>query len=151
MTRTNKIVIGVIIGVLVVCLAIAGLVFGAAAIGWKAAVRAGNEAAAMQNLKTIAALEIQYYNTHHREFGTFDDLVSEGFLSARFKGQAPVVDGYVFTLTITPKAENTRARYVLNGDPQDNSTGTNHFYLDSSSSEIRFNPNRRAGPNDPLL
>jgi hypothetical protein len=127
------------------------VLFGAAAIGWRSATRAGNEAATIQNLRTIGAVEIQYYNTHGRNFGTFEELTREAFLSERFKGQTPVKDGYVLTLTITPNAENTRAMYVLNADPQDDSAGTNHFYLDSSSNEIRVNPSHRAGPNDPPL
>ena len=149
MTRTKRIVIGLIIGVLLICLFIAvSLVLVS---GHRAAERAGNEAATIQNMKTIAAVEIQYYNTHGRKFGTFEDLTREQLISGKFKGEPPIVDGYILTLTITPKAENTRAMYVLNADPEDNSTGTNHFFLDSSSIEIRFNPDRRAGSNDPPL
>ena len=62
---TQKILIGLafagLLGIFVV-----GVFVGSAVIGWKAALRAGNEAATMQDLKTIAAVEIQYYNTHNR-------------------------------------------------------------------------------------
>jgi hypothetical protein len=46
---------------------------------------------------------------------------------------------------------NGKSMYVVTADPQDSSTGTKHFYLDSSSNEIRVNPHHRAGPNDPPL
>lgn len=151
MTRTKKIVIGVVIGVLVCLFVIAGVLFGAAFIGWKSAVRAGNEAATIQDLKTISAVEIQYYNTHGRKFGTFEDLTREKFLNERFRGEALLVDGYVLTLTINPATGNARSSYVITADPLNSSTGTNHFYLDSSSNEIRVNPDRRAGPDDPPL
>jgi Tfp pilus assembly protein PilE len=150
MTRTQKIVIGLAVPVLV-CLFIAGVLFGAAVIGFKSAVRAGNEAATIQDLKTISAIEIQYYNTHERQFGTFEDLIRQKFLNERFKGEPPITDGYVFTLKVSQVTGNGRSSYVLTADPQDSKTGTNHFYLDSSLTEICVNPDRRAGPNDPPL
>jgi hypothetical protein len=132
-------------------LAVAGVLLGAAVIGWKSALRSGNEAATIQNLKTIGAVEIQYYNTHGRKFGTFEELIREKFLNKRFKGEPPLVDGYVFTLTVNPATGNARSSYVVTADPQDSSTGANHFYRDSLSDEIRVNPDRRAGPDDPPL
>jgi hypothetical protein len=151
MTRTQKIVTGVVIAVLVCLLAAGGFLFGAALIGWRAATRAGNEAATVQNLRTIGAVEIQYYNTHGRRFGTFEDLIREELLSDKFKGEAPVTDGYVLKLTVTSATANANASYSVTADPQDDNTGRNHFYFDSSLEEIRINPNHRAGPNDPPL
>ena len=69
--RAKKIIIAVvIIGICV--LFVLGFLTGAAVIGWRAAIRSGNEAATIQNLKTIGAMEVQYFNTHKRTFGTFD-------------------------------------------------------------------------------
>jgi Tfp pilus assembly protein PilE len=146
MTRTQKIVLGFVIGV-VVCLFIAGILLGAAHVGWKSAVRAGNEAATIQNLKTIGTVERQYYVSHGRKFGTFEELVREQLVDARFRDEAAVVDGYVLTLTINPTSGNTQPKYVVTADPQQSSTGINHFYRDSSSDEIRVNPDHWAGPN----
>src|SRR5690349_20020301 len=84
--------------VLMIVIAIIGILIGPATIGWKAAQRAGNEAATLQDLKTIAAVQIQFYNTHNRTFGTFDQLIKDGVLDARFAGNPPSTDGYVFTL-----------------------------------------------------
>ena len=39
---------------LMIVIAIIGILIGAAVIGWNAAQKAGNEAATLQNLKTIA-------------------------------------------------------------------------------------------------
>jgi hypothetical protein len=150
-TRTKKVVIGLAVGILVCLLFIGGVLLGAAVVGFKAARRAGNEAAIVQHLKTISASEIQYYNTHNRQFGTFEELIRQKFLNERFRGDPPVVDGYVLTLTVNAAAGNDRSSYVVTAEPQDHETGTNHFYFDSSSTEIHVNPNRRAGPSDPPL
>src|SRR5260370_28799424 len=69
---------------LMIVIAIIGILIGAAVYGWKTAQRAGNEAATLQNLKTIAAVQIQFYNTHSRTFGTFDQMFKVEMLSSKF-------------------------------------------------------------------
>ena len=54
---------------LMIVIAIIGILIGAATLGWRAAVRSGNEAATLQAMKTIATVQIQYYNAHNRSFG----------------------------------------------------------------------------------
>jgi prepilin-type N-terminal cleavage/methylation domain-containing protein len=135
---------------LMIVIAIIGILIGAAVYGWKAAQKAGNEAATMQNLKTIAAVQIQYYNTHGRSFGTFEQLVKEQMLTSKFEGNPPAPDGYVFTLKVTPKTAGSPTSYTLNADPQTTGSGTNHFYLDSSDSSIHINAAQPAGPGDPV-
>jgi prepilin-type N-terminal cleavage/methylation domain-containing protein len=135
---------------LMIVIAIIGILIGAAVYGWKAAQKAGNEAATMQNLKTIAAVQIQYYNTHGRSFGTFEQLVKEQMLTSKFEGNPPSPDGYVFTLKVTPKTAGSPTSYTLNADPQTTGSGTNHFYLDSSDSSIHINAAQPAGPGDPV-
>src|SRR5213593_3438113 len=103
---------------LMIVIAIIGILIGAATIGWRAAVRSGNEAATLQDLKTIASVEIQYYNTHNRNFGTFEQMVKEQMLDTRFSSNPPNVDGFVFTLKVTPKTANQQTTYTLNADPQ---------------------------------
>ncbi len=144
---------------ILICLAFAGLLgifvvgvlTGAAVIGWKAALRAGNEAATMQNLKTIAAVEIQYYNAHNRTFGTLDQMIKERLLTSKFSGNPPIADGYVFNLNIVPKTSTQPTSYALNADPQSAGTGRNHYYVDSNSSAIHVNPDERASATDPPL
>ncbi len=135
---------------LMIVIAIIGILIGAAVYGWRAAQKAGNEAATMQNLKTIAAVQIQYYNTHGRTFGTFDQLVKEQLLSSKFAGNPPITDGYVLTLKVTPKTATSTTSYTLNADPQDNGSGTNHFYIDSTDSSVHLNQTQAAGSNDPV-
>ena len=135
---------------LMIVIAIIGILIGAAVFGWKAAQRAGNEAATLQNLRTIAAVQIQYYNTHSRSFGTFDQMVKEQMLSSKFSGNPPVADSYILTLKVTPKTATAPTSYTLNADPQSDSAGKNHFYIDSTDSSIHVNPDQTAGPNDPV-
>jgi Tfp pilus assembly protein PilE len=129
--------------------AVLGILIGAASYGWKAAVRAGNEAATLQDLKTIAAVEIQYYNTHNRTFGTFDQMINERMLTARFSGNPPIADGYVFNLIVIPKTASQPTRYTLNADPNNAATGKNHFCIDSNDGTIHVNPDRPARATDP--
>ena len=148
---TQKILIGLafagLLGIFVV-----GVLMGTAVVGWKAALRAGNEAATMQDLKTIAAVEIQYYSTHHRTFGTFDQMINERMLSAKFSGTGPpIADGYVFTLSVFPGSAGNSAAYRLNADPRDEPSGRDHFYIDALSGDIHINADRSASANDPPL
>jgi prepilin-type N-terminal cleavage/methylation domain-containing protein len=135
---------------LMIVIAIIGILIGAAVVGYRAATRAGNEAATLQNLKTIAAVQIQYYNTHSRTFGTFEELIKAEMLNSKFAGNPPTVDGYVLTMKVTPKSANAPTSYTLNADPQDPSSGTNHFYLDSADSSVHVNATQPAGPGDPV-
>jgi len=136
---------------LMIVIAIIGILIGAAVIGFKAAQKAGNEAATLQDLKTIAAVEIQYYNTHNRSFGTFEQLVADKVLSSKFQGNPPLTDGYIFTLKVVPKSATQPTSYTLNADPQSDTTGGNHYYLDSIDGSIHVNQTQAAGPNDPAL
>jgi type IV pilus assembly protein PilE len=134
---------------LMIVIAIIGILIGAAVIGWKAATRSGNEAATQTNLKTLATVQIQYYTSHGRTYGSFDDLTKAEMLSAqKFTGNPPVVDGYVLTLKVVPKSATSSASYTLNADPQSPNDGTNNFYIDSNDSHIHVNPNQPAGPSD---
>jgi prepilin-type N-terminal cleavage/methylation domain-containing protein len=140
---------------LMIVIAIIGILIGAATIGWRAAVRSGNEAATIKALQTIASVEIQYYNTHNRSFGTFEQMTKEQMLDSRFSTNPPTVDGYIYTLKVTPKTTNQQTSYTLNADPQQSegigSTGKNHFYIDSTAGTIHVNENQPAGPNDPPI
>lgn len=150
MTSTfQKIILGIVV-VALLGLSVAGVLVGAAVYGWKAAQRAGNEAATMQNMKTIAAVEIQYYNTHKQTFGTFDQLTREQMLTSKFSGDPVVADGYVLTLKVAAGSPDHKSFYALNADPQSASTGKNHFYIDSASESIHVNPDQPAGASDPL-
>ena len=145
MTNRAKKIIVIAAAALTLCvLFVVGVMVGAAVIGWKAAVRSGNEAATVQNLKTIGAMEVQYFNTHKRTFGSFEQLMKENMLNSKLAGSPPLSDGYAFDLRIDGSS------YKLNADPIDDTYGRNHFFIDSTSPVIHVNADEPAGPNDPV-
>lgn len=135
----------VLTAVMVIGLVLAALVFVRAFSGWAAATRAGNEAATMQNLNTIGLVEAQYFYSHQRTFGTFEQLIQESALSSKFGGNP--VDGYTLTLTVTSEP----SFFSVRADPASAAQGKTHFYLDSVSLEIHVNSDKPAGPNDPIV
>jgi hypothetical protein len=112
------------------------------------AVGAADEASAIQALRTIATAQTQSRATSGA-FGTFDALTRAGLLDARFAGVAPNLKGYKFTMNVTDSA------YSVNADPQTSetqpTTGSRHFYLDSSDSSIHVNTTQPASKSDPVL
>jgi hypothetical protein len=142
---TKSVIIG---GVTLILLVL--IMFGLA-YQHRSAERAFTEAATQQNLRTITAVEIQYYNSHSQTFGTFEQMVKEGWLN-RSSGETPIIDDYTFTLKITSKATNQISSYTLNADPHLATwPRMKHFYIDSTSPTIRVNSDRPAGANDPPL
>jgi Tfp pilus assembly protein PilE len=138
----KKIIIAIIIIVLIVIVASLGV----SIYGWRAAVREGNKQATVQNLKLISAVEVQYYSTHNRTFGTFDQMIKEQILRSKFAGNPVTVDGYVLTLTVVPRTANVASSYTVRADPE---ARNDHFYIDSSDGLVHVNPNKPASPNDP--
>lgn len=141
---------------LMIVIAIIGILIAVGVTGWKAAVRAANEAAAIKTLRTIAEQQMLYYNSHQRSsFGSFDEMLKENLLDTRFAGTTPVVDGYVFQMRVIPKSTSTQPGFAINSDPQVtegvSATGKNHFYLDSDSNTIHVNPTQPATISDPPI
>ena len=112
-----------------------------------AAERAGNEAATIQNLKTIGFVETQYFNKY-QTFATLDQLVKEELLSSRFAVRPPVIDGYALGLVVQSAPVSS---FTLRADPVSDSNGMRHYYLESTSGDIHVNRAGPAGPNDPLI
>src|SRR5687767_7518361 len=95
---------------LMIVIAIIGILIAVGITGYKAAMRAANEAAAVKTLRSIAEQQMLYYNAHQRSsFGTFEEMRKENLLDTRFDGTTPVVDGYVYTMKIIPKSKIGRA------------------------------------------
>lgn len=138
---------------LMIVIAIIGILVGVGVPAWRNAVIAGNETAAIQTLKTLATEQRVYFNGRGRTaYGTFDQLIETGSLDKRFVGDAPVVDGYVFTMKVTPKSGSTPPSFTLNADPQQkegvSASGRRHFYIDSNISGIRTNNEGPASAED---
>jgi prepilin-type N-terminal cleavage/methylation domain-containing protein len=95
---------------LMIVIAIIGILIAVGVTGWKAAIKSANEAAAVKSLRTIAEQQMLYYNGHNRStFGTFDEMLKDGLLDTRFAGTTPVVEGYVFTMKVTPRSTTQQA------------------------------------------
>lgn len=141
---------------LMIVIAIIGLLIGVGSIAWGAMIRAGNETGAAQVLDRIRTFQAQYAGNNKGRFGTFDDLIRSSGLDEGFRGERPVVNGYVFTLTLEEPSSARPAFYKVNADPQVaegiTATGNRHFYTDSSLGTIKATPeNRPATPEDPSI
>ena len=112
------------------------------------AVGAGDEAFAIQALRTIATAQAQLKATRGA-YGDFDALTQAGFLDQRFVGKTPNLRGYRFTVSATD------SEFTVNADPQTTetqpTTGNRHFYLDSSDNSVHVNVKQPATKTDPML
>src|SRR5919199_5504828 len=138
---------------LMIVISIIGILVAIGIPAWQASVRNTNEAAAITHLQRISTAQVTYFNTKNRAgYGTFDQLSSGGYLEKRFSGDAPLVDGYIFKMTLTTKSGNQPPTYAVNADPQKptglSATGTRYFYI-SSDTGITTNNEKPAGPDDP--
>jgi len=109
---------------------------------------AADETSAIQSLRTVATAQGQLKATRG-SYGNFDALVQAGFLDQRFSGDAPNLRGYRFTMNATD------SDFTVNADPQTTqtqpTTGSRHFYLDSSENAVHVNAGQQASKNDPTL
>ena len=141
---------------LMIVIAIIGILIAVGVTGYKAAMKAANEAAAIKTLRSISEQQMLYYDAHQRSsFGTFDEMLKENLLDTRFAGTTPVVDGYVYNMKVIPKSTAQQAGYTINADPQVadgvSATGKNHYYLDSDSNTIHVNATQPAAVSDPPI
>jgi hypothetical protein len=100
-------------------------------------VQRGNEVVVLTNLRVIQQAQQSFSITSGGRFGTFDELVKSGLLNETFKGQKPVLTEYAYALTLS-KAKNGMNFYSVNADPNNPNAGTAHFYIDSTTNQIKF-------------
>ena len=141
---------------LMIVIAIIGILIGVGIAGYRSAIKAANEAAAVKTLRSIAEQQMLYFNSRQRSaFGTFEEMRKADLLDSRFDGTTPVVDGYVYTLKVIPKSTSTQAGYTINADPQVptgvSATGTNFYYVDSDTNIIHVNATQPASASDPPI
>jgi len=141
---------------LMIVIAIIGILIGVGIAGYRSAIKAANEAAAVKTLRSIQEQQMLYYNGHQRStFGTFEEMRKENYLDTRFDGSTPVVDGYVYTMKVIPKSTSSQAGYTINADPQVptgvSATGKNFYYVDSDTNTIHVNANQQATATDPPI
>ena len=141
---------------LMIVIAIIGLLIAVGGYGWQAMMKSGNETAAAQTMDKIRIFEAQYAGKNRGKFAKFDDLIKSVGMDESFKGERPVVNGYVYGLTVEEQSSSKPAFYSVTADPQVaegvSSTGSIHFYTDSNLGTIRrTDENRPAKPDDPAL
>lgn len=141
---------------LMIVIAIIGILIAVGVTGWKAAVKAANEAAAIKNLRTIQEQQMLYFNAHQRStFGTFEEMRKENLLDSKWDSSTPVVEGYVFMMKVIPKSPSQPPGYTINADPQVSegvgATGKNHYFVDSDSSTTHVNATQPATTSDPPI
>lgn len=139
---------------LMIVISIIGILLAISIPAWQASVRSTNEAAAITALQRISTAQVTYYNTRNRSgYGTFEQLSGGGYLGKEFASDAPLVNGYIFSMTLTAKSGNQPAGYSINADPQKptglTATGTRFFYVGSDVGTPTSNNEKRATPEDP--
>jgi prepilin-type N-terminal cleavage/methylation domain-containing protein len=122
---------------LLIVIAIIGVMAGIAFPLFKSSVRKANEAAAVSALGAIRVAQAKYVIDHKGQYGTFRELVEEGYLDKRFNADQPHERGYVFVITLIPKSEGKVATFKVNANPEQSTglgaTGKNFYYVDPES------------------
>jgi prepilin-type N-terminal cleavage/methylation domain-containing protein len=141
---------------LMIVIAIIGLLIGVGSYAWSAMIKSGNETAAAQSIDKLRTFQNQYAAKHKGSFASFDELIKSVGLDERFAGERPVVNGYIYALTITESSASKPAFYSVTADPQVaegvSATGNRHFYTDSSLGTIKAtDENRPAKADDPSI
>jgi len=111
------------------------------------AVGAADEGFAIQALRTIATAQTQFKVTRG-SYGDFDSLTQAGLLDQRFASATPTLKGYRLSM------KSSENEFTVNADPEtqpQGTTGSRHFYLDSSDNAIHVNATQTAGKTDPIL
>ena len=142
---------------LMIVIAIIGLLIAVGGYGWSAMMKSGNETAAPQTMDKLRIFQAQYGAKNRGKFApNFDELIKAVGLDESFKGERPVVNGYIFSMTVEEQSASKPAFYSINADPQVSegvtATGGIHYYTDSSIGTIkRTDENRPAKADDQAL
>ncbi len=111
------------------------------------------ELEAIKQLKDIAEAQKRYVATNAR-YGTLEQLRAAGYLEASHY-ETPAAHGYVYTVTVRQADNEASEFFSAAADPQDVSAfGSNtksHFYIDSTSTDVRVSYGKSANVNDPPM
>jgi prepilin-type N-terminal cleavage/methylation domain-containing protein len=135
---------------LMIVIAIIGLLIAVGVPAWSYMVRNGNENAAIQTLRQINQNQAGY-RTRKGKYGTFDDLIKETEFNENFKGEKPVFNGYVYTMSLRERSAGQAPFFSVKADPESATSGTRHFYIDSDKSTIKVNDEGEATADSPSL
>lgn len=111
-----------------------------------------DETSAIATLRTIAQAQTTYTISNAGHYASFEKLTETGLLDSRFSRSNPEYHGYVFTLHLKNPSGSEPASYSCNADPAPTSAhGGRHFYVDSTSQDIRVNATQSATNRDEIL
>jgi hypothetical protein len=115
-----------------------------------------NESETLHYLAVLNLLQKQYAQKQQGRFASFDELIKSENLDEHFRGEKPVIKGYVYEMKVSEPTDHKPPFYAINADPTDSGnfykTGTMRFYLDSTIGSIKSTEeNRPATPNDPAM
>ncbi len=141
---------------LMIVIAIIALLIGVGVPAWQSMVQSGNETAAVQSVDTIRKLQIQYAAKNKGTFApNFDRLIDAVRLDAKFKGENPLVNGYIYRMTVREPTGSQPSFFSVSADPQVptgiQSTGSRFFYVDSTLGTIRQKEGEPAKATDPSV
>lgn len=142
---------------LMIVIAIIALLIGIGIPAYQSMVRSGNETSAAQTMGTIRTCQTSYAGKHQGKFApNFPELVKSGCLDEdKFKGDPPVINGYIFTMAANDPSGTQPAFYSVNIDPQVSAgvqaTGNQHFYYDSTLGAVKTNQEGPAKKDDPSM
>ncbi len=142
---------------LMIVIAVIALLVAVAIPGYQYVIRTVNETSTAKAMDTIRSLQTGYASKHQGRFApTFAELITSTDLDEKFKGDSPVVNGYIYKLTVQEPSGSKPAYFSLNADPQVSegiqATGKRHFYIDSAISGIKSTEeNRPAKADDPSI
>jgi prepilin-type N-terminal cleavage/methylation domain-containing protein len=140
---------------LMIVIAIMGILIGVGAIAWGAMIRSGNEASAAQTLDRIRTYQAQYASRNKGRFATFPQLVTASGMDEQFASDAPVANGYRFSMSVTEPTDAQPAFYSVTAEPQVptgvSATGTRFFYTDSSIGSIKASDSGPANAESPSI
>ena len=139
---------------LVVLFLICGVAFGCKqySTGLQQSSGRADDPSAIATLRTVAQAQATYNISNAGNYGTFEQLAEGGFLDSRFSHSNPEFHGYVFTMNVTSPSGPELGSYACNADPSATSPhGGRHFYIDSSSYNIRVNATQTATSKDEVL
>ena len=140
---------------LMIVIAIIGLLIGVGSLAWGAMIRSGNETAAAQILDRMRTYQAQFASRNRGKFGSFDQLIASGALDSQYAGDAPVVNGYIYSMEIVDPSSAAPASYKILADPQVatgiTATGNRIFITSSAISGIKAKEGEKANENDPSI
>lgn len=141
---------------LMIVIAIIALLIGVGVPAWQSMVRSGNETTTIQSMTTIRTLQSQYASKHSGKFApNFDELIKSVQLDEKFKGESPVVNGYIYTMTVQESSGSQPALFSIKANPQVSegiqATGTRFFYFDSTLGAIKYSEEGEANAQSPSV